>query len=288
MSNTLKEAVQAKSDAELEALSLAETLSIEEAVCDAVDGPFLLETADLPLSTSPGALPSSSEFDKYQIWNQNYIGGVDEEDLHDMLDPDDQDAGAIHAIPEVEDEAIEDSEQDLTEAMVPGGPGALNHNAITRNAADLNNPDIGIQTTDIPEDFDTILTAGSMLRRKVDMPSAELAGVPMSLDDVLAGKLAPTIPAEEIEGKRSKSENRGSEAPALIDHPVASHQNGTLKEMVEFLLESDDEDDDEDFDFGSDESAEDEDDEDDDGEFADTGSSVDDISDDDLDALLDD
>ena len=49
MSNTLKEKITLLSEAELAELSLRETLSVEEALCDASDPAFLVETADLPV-----------------------------------------------------------------------------------------------------------------------------------------------------------------------------------------------------------------------------------------------
>jgi hypothetical protein len=89
---TTKEKIKLLEQKELEELSLQETLSAEEAVCDAMEPRFLVETADLPKSDSDLAgmadLKSDGDFDKYQFFNQDQVMGVTDEDLYDITNPD--------------------------------------------------------------------------------------------------------------------------------------------------------------------------------------------------------
>lgn len=89
MFSMLKEEIQNLNDSELEALSLEETISLEESLCEALTD----VGDDLPMSDNEGYTTiSSSHFDNdaesFQRHNQDHLGGLDEEDLHDIGNPD--------------------------------------------------------------------------------------------------------------------------------------------------------------------------------------------------------
>lgn len=88
MFNTLREEISQLSDAELEAKSLQETLSLEEMVCDTASSVFIEKTAEMPENPSDAANLHDSEIDAYQVNNQDRLVGIDDEDLLDMNDPD--------------------------------------------------------------------------------------------------------------------------------------------------------------------------------------------------------
>lgn len=229
MSNTLKEKIELMSEAELAELSLRETLSVEESVCDAADMAFLVETADLPVNPKDcKECEGVGDFDKYQFFNQDQIAGIATDDLLDLYDPDNQ--GGHTTV----------GDKDLNEAMLPGGPGALNHDFVVRNAADTINTDLSVQFNDMPSDFDEILTGGNTLRRATDTQHARAAGVPIQVDDLLGdGRIVASNVADEVNGDEQVSSKKGVET--IVDHPEGTHQNNTLKEsgvsgMVSFLL----------------------------------------------------
>jgi hypothetical protein len=231
MSNTLKEKITLLSEAELAELTLRETLSVEEALCDASDPAFLIETADLPVDLKDlkdcKECKGVGEFDKYQFFNQDQIAGITNSDLYNLYDPDSQDSYTT------------EGDKDLNEAMIPGGPGTLNNDFIIRNAADITNPDLSVQFTEIPSDFDEILTAGSVLRRAADTQHARAAGVPIQIEDLLkSSKIVASNLADEVNGKQDVSHQYGVET--IVAHPIGTDQNQTLKEgvngMVSFLI----------------------------------------------------
>jgi len=217
MSTLLKEKIDVLSEAELAELSLRETLSVEEAICDVSDMAFLVETADLPVNpNSVKELGGVGDFDKYQFFNQDQIAGITNDDLADLYDPDNHGG------------QTSEGDKDLNEAMIPGGPGQLNHDFINRSAADLNNPDIGVQTNDMPTNFEEILTSGSMVRRQMDSKTAMLAGVPENMEDILNGTPEGVEKAAQAEGNDDQPEVFSIET-GTVDHPVGTHQNSTLK-----------------------------------------------------------
>lgn len=223
MSNILKEKIEVLNEAELAELSLKETLSVEEAICDVSDLAFLVETADLPVDpSSVKELGGVGDFDKYQFFNQNQIAGISEDDLLDLLDPDSRTS-----------QTGEENKGDLNEAMV-GGAGNLNHDYVVRNAADLNNGDLSIQMTEIPASFDEILTGGNTLRRSTDSKHAQATGVPIDMNDLLnGGKIVASNVADEVNGKDPEPTQKGIEH--AVAHPVGSHQNNTLKEGAGYI-----------------------------------------------------
>jgi hypothetical protein len=218
MSATLKDKIEQMSQAELEELSLQETLSVEEAICDAVDPAFLVETADLPVNGADcKELTGVGDFDKYQFFNQDQIAGIDNEDLLDLYDPDNRGG------------ANTEGDKDLNEAMISGGPGRLNHDFVVRNAADTANGDLSVQFTDMPSSFDEILTAGNTLRRAVDNKHAQAAGVPIDVNDLLGnGTIRASNVADEVNGQDPEPTAKGVET--VVAHPEGTHQNNTLKE----------------------------------------------------------
>ena len=235
MSATLKEKIEMLSEAELAELSLRETLSVEEAICDASDPAFLVETADLPVA--PGDvkdLAGVGDFDKYQFFNQDQIAGIGTDDLIDLYDPDSRGGQST------------EGDKDLNEGMVPGGPGQLNHDFVVRNAADTINSDLSVQFNDMPTSFDEILTGGNTLRRATDSQHALAAGVPIDVNDLLGdGKIVASNVADEVNGKDPVATKKGVET--IVKHPKGSHQNTTLKEgvvlsgpqFISFLLNED-------------------------------------------------
>jgi hypothetical protein len=216
MSTLLKEKIDVLSEAELAELSLRETLSVEEAICDVSDMAFLVETADLPVNpNSVKELGGVGDFDKYQFFNQDQIAGITNDDLADLYDPDNHGGHAS------------EGDKDLNEAMIPGGPGQLNHDFVVRNSADSINSDLSVQFNDMPTSFDEILTGGNTLRRSVSTKHAEAAGVPIELDDLIAGKITASNVADEVNDKEGSAEENSIET--TVDHPVGTHQNDTLK-----------------------------------------------------------
>lgn len=228
MSNTLKEKITLLSEAELAELSLRETLSVEEALCDASDPAFLVETADLPVDPKDcKECQGVGDFDKYQFFNQDQIAGIATDDLLDLYDPDNQGGHTT------------EGDKDLNEAMIPGGPGVLNHDFVVRNAADTVNSDLSVQFNDVPSSFDEILTGGNTLRRATGSQHARAAGVPIQVDDLLDhGKIVASNVADEVNGDEPTSSQKSVET--IVAHPEGSHQNQTLKEgasgMVAFLI----------------------------------------------------
>jgi hypothetical protein len=225
MNNTLKEKIEMLSESELAELSLKETLSTEEALCDAADMAFLVETADLPVDiSSVKELIGVGDFDKYQFFNQNQIVGLSDEDLEDY-DPDNK---------------TPDSE--LNE-------NSLNHDYIIRANADATNGDLSVQFNDMPSNMESILTAGNTLRHQVADHHTRAAGVPVSVAALLAGTIEAVNPADEVNGIAHS---------AIEENYSPSKTSGSL---VSFLLgesdESDDDDDEEDEDYESSEEDED-------------------------------
>ena len=223
--STLKNKIDAIDQSEWEAMSLRETMSLEEAICDIADPQLLFETADMNIDpTKISDLKNMREFDDFQVFNQNYITGVSDEDLQDLYDPDNKGGHTT------------EGDKPMNEDMIKGGPGSLVHDFVTRSAADLNNPDIGIQTTDIPSAFSDILTSGSMVRRPAENTVGKMAGVPENFEDILSGA------AHGVE--KAQQSNTGSDAPedytiedGVVKHPVGTHQNQTLKEdLIAHLL----------------------------------------------------
>lgn len=89
MFSMLKEEIQNLNESELEALSLEETISLEESLCEALTD----VGDDLPMSDNEGYthLPShqfDSDAESFQRYNQDHLGGLDDEDLHDIGNPD--------------------------------------------------------------------------------------------------------------------------------------------------------------------------------------------------------
>lgn len=226
MSNTLKQKIDLMTENELAELSLRETLSVEEAICDAADMAFLVETADLPVdAASVKELSGVGDFDKYQFFNQDQIAGIDTEDLVDLYDPDNKGGAAS------------EGDKDLNEGMA-GTIGNVNHDFVTRTAADMNNPDLGIQTTEMPDNFDEVLTGGSLVRRPTSTKSASLHGVPENIEDILGGSQTAVDKADQVNSGSDQPEVKSVET-GVVDHPVGTHQNSTLKEggdLVSFLL----------------------------------------------------
>ena len=226
--NTLKNKIELADQEVWEKLSLKETMSLEEAVCDLADPQFLFETADMSMDpTKVSDLKGMKEFDDFQVFNQNYITGFNDADLQDMYDPDNKGGHTT------------EGDKPMNEGMMAGGPGSLVHDFITRSAADLNNPDIGIQTTDMPSSFSDILTSGSMVRRPSENSVGKMAGVPENFEDILSGS------AHGVE--KAAQANTGGDAPeaytiedGVVKHPIGTHQNQTLKEAhISFLLGED-------------------------------------------------
>ena len=216
MSTLLKEKIDVLSEAELAELSLRETLSVEEAICDVSDMAFLVETADLPVNpNSVKELSGVGDFDKYQFFNQDQIAGITNDDLADLYDPDNHGGHTS------------EGDKDLNEAMIPGGPGQLNHDFVVRNSADSINSDLSVQFNDMPKSFDEILTGGNTLRRSVSSKHAEAAGVPIELDDLMAGKITASNVADEVNDKEDTAEENSIET--TVEHPAGTHQNDTLK-----------------------------------------------------------
>jgi hypothetical protein len=93
---TTKEKIELLTESEWEELSLRETLSAEEALCDVADLQFMAETADLPKSDKDLAgfiKAAEGEFDHYQFFNQDQLSGLSTEDAEDLTDPDRKNAG---------------------------------------------------------------------------------------------------------------------------------------------------------------------------------------------------
>jgi hypothetical protein len=96
---TTKEKIELMSEAQWAELSLRETLSAEEAMCDVADLKFIAETADLPKSDADLAGfigGASGEFDKYQFFNQDQLSGLSTEDAEDLTDPDRKGTGGLN------------------------------------------------------------------------------------------------------------------------------------------------------------------------------------------------
>jgi len=92
---TTQEKIKMLSEAEWAALSLQETLSVEEAICDDADMRLMVETADMPVNQYDfSELTGVSDFDKFQFFNQDQIMGMDGDDLEDMFDPDNRGGAA--------------------------------------------------------------------------------------------------------------------------------------------------------------------------------------------------
>jgi hypothetical protein len=146
-----------------EELSLAETLSLEEAVCDAAEPIFLAETADLPVDpTDLNSLNSNGDFDQYQFFNQNQIAGLDNEDLDDLTNPDHR--GGVASL----------GDKDLSESALASSNASY---------AFGNDPDRDIAANDIP-DMDTI-TKGA---KTVDVGPGDqdqITNAPVKTDNVL-------------------------------------------------------------------------------------------------------
>jgi hypothetical protein len=84
--NTTTEKLNQIEEERWSALSLQETLNVEEAIADGAEPFFMTETADMPMN--PAAAPEiAGDFDKYQFFNQDQIAGMDSDDLTDF-DPD--------------------------------------------------------------------------------------------------------------------------------------------------------------------------------------------------------
>jgi len=96
VTTTTKEKINLLTEAEWAALSLQETLSVEEAICDDADMRLMVEMADMPVNQYDfSELTGVSDFDKFQFFNQDQIIGMDGDDLEDMFDPDNR-GGAVN------------------------------------------------------------------------------------------------------------------------------------------------------------------------------------------------
>jgi hypothetical protein len=86
MFDDLKKGIQALNDKELERISLAETLDINEAICDVISPEFLTETADMTDITAAGT-PFNDKINSLvqdlQFHNQDYLG-MSEEDAQNF------------------------------------------------------------------------------------------------------------------------------------------------------------------------------------------------------------
>ena len=152
MSNkVLKEMIGNLDQAELEKLSLAETLSVEEAVCDTASAAFLVETAsflgeataDMPMNPADvaAALRNNDDFDKYQRFNQNNISGIDDEDLHDMTDPDQRGGDGKG---DAQQHGAGNTEKDhlAADAGVDAGGGHADHDGVVASQNDIDENDL--------------------------------------------------------------------------------------------------------------------------------------------------
>lgn len=98
--STAPQKIKLMSESEWAELSLAETLCVEEAVCDAAEPLFLTETAVMPNGASD--MPEiAGDFDKYQFFNQDQIAGIGNDDLEDMFDPDSKNPSSTELSEEV-------------------------------------------------------------------------------------------------------------------------------------------------------------------------------------------
>jgi hypothetical protein len=181
MSNkVLKEMIGNLDQAELEKLSLAETLSVEEAVCDSASAPFLVETAtflgeataDMPMNPADvaAALRNNDDFDKYQRFNQNNISGIDDEDLQDMTDPDQR--GSVNNV----------GNGDLNEGMSAVAYGSEQY-------AYLTDPDRGLSGSDIPDESD-LEDQKKRIDTDVKGDGQQMVGVPGKTSNVLGETVA--------------------------------------------------------------------------------------------------
>jgi hypothetical protein len=88
MFSELKKGIEEANQRELEAISLRETLSLEEAICDMADEKFVTEATalavgkDLPDSVKAGDFTTDAE--SYMFHNQDRLPGLDQEDLEDI------------------------------------------------------------------------------------------------------------------------------------------------------------------------------------------------------------
>lgn len=223
--NTLKTKIDKADQEEWEKMSLKETMSLEETISDIADPQFLFETADMSIDpTKISDLKGMKEFDDFQVFNQNYITGFSDADLQDMYDPDNKGGHTT------------EGDKPMNEGIVPGGPGSLVHDFVTRSAADMNNPDIGIQTSDMPTAFSDVLTAGSMVRRPAENPTGKMAGVPENFEDILSGSHHGVEKAAQANTNTDIPEEYTIE-DGVLSHPVGTHHSHALKEMnISFLL----------------------------------------------------
>lgn len=94
MFTTLKQSINEMNAQELEAISLAETLSLEEALCDVASDEFVNEATstdtgrDMPADGSFNASEFAGDAESLQFYNQEQIPGMDDEDMDDMANPD--------------------------------------------------------------------------------------------------------------------------------------------------------------------------------------------------------
>lgn len=116
--------------------------------------------------------------------------------------------------------------------------GNLNHTAVTRNAADAINADLGVQLTDQPSDFEMIITAGSTLRRKVKSVEAAMVGVPINLEDLLQGKFVAASVVDQVNKHESMPDDNSFEDGTVV-HPEKTHNDHAsqyMQEMVRYLI----------------------------------------------------
>ena len=223
MQSTISTKINELSYEELERISLQETLNVEEAICDAASPIFLRESADIPEDTNSikELLKGTSEYDKYQIFNQNYITGVSADEAHEMYDPDSNVDGKERIDVDMGDE--DDSEAGgLNESN-------LNYDFVSRSVSDYVNGDLSVMYNDMPSDFDAILTGGNTLRRKTNDVHSLGIGVPQNVEDILAGRVIAADIIDQVNGKEPQAAVAGKEGDA-VRHPVGTHQNQTLKE----------------------------------------------------------
>lgn len=102
--------------------------------------------------------------------------------------------------------------------------GTLNHSVVMRNASDTLNVDLSVQMNDHPNDFEQILTAGSTLRRNVKSLSAAIVGVPVNLDDLLAGKLVAANVVDQVNREEPVAKDNSFE-DGTVAHPKRVHNS---------------------------------------------------------------
>lgn len=212
-----KDTIQQMNEQELAELSLEETLSIEEAVCDEVDMQFLIETADMPIDATDisGVLAGNGEYDKFQFYNQDHLQGLTDEDLDDIGNPDNR-GGTEH-------------DADLHETM---------HSAIdatNKTYADASDPQLDQAYDDIPTIAELVGETNTSSKKSAGLSQVSGVGVDtatafnetvQSLQSFLLGEAGADLTIDDSEAEEDEEDEESTPSGSDSDDNFLASLDG--------------------------------------------------------------